>query len=275
MNKNCCIIRNTFNDRSVFLQISLEYQESAELCEDFETYIFIDRHPKNGYNKEYEENPIINKYKKIVFDSHKGRKSLYLAIDYIFSNFDYDYVIAIEDDVIISKDYLKICNQLILDNFLEKNGNLLYFHIGAWEKPKGDLNKIIESVASSRSILINRTKFDAIKEYVYLNNTSFNKGNDYVIKQILQDKKMVTAAPEYNRHGHFGVYGWSSSGELDYDDRASVFKDKELEEIYKILKDNCLNKEGLLKLNSNKNLSYFWDFDPATDFSKLIYPKLC
>jgi len=270
-----CIVRNTFGDRSAFLQISLEYQQEADLANNFDTYIFIDPHPDYGYDEEYENNIIINKYKKIVFDSHKERKSWYAAVDYMFSNFDYDYILTIEDDVIISKDYLKICNQIIDDNFLENNGNLLYFHIGAWEKPKGNPNKIVKSKASSRSVLINRTKFNVIKDFARINSCDFNKGNDNIIRDILESKQMLTIAPEYNRHGHFGVYGWSSFGvKRDISGKKDLFKNMDYNEVYKLLKSNCLKKEGLLKLNLNRSPRYFWDFDPNIYYENLIYPKL-
>lgn len=272
---NLCILRNTFGDRSAFLQISLEYQEEAFLSDTLDTYIFVDPHPDYGYDKDYEQNKVINKYKKIVFDSHKERKSWYYAIEYIFSNYDYEYVITIEDDVIISKDYLKICKQIIDDKFLENNGNLLYFHIGAWEKPKGNPNKILKSKASSRSVLINRKKFNVIRDFVHNNNCDFNKGNDNIIRDILESKQMLTIAPEYNRHGHFGVYGWSSSAiKRDISGKKNIFKDMSSNEVYGILKENCLSKEGLLKLNRGKSPRYFWDFDPNIDFENLIYPKL-
>lgn len=270
-----CLIRNTFGDRSAFLQISLEYQEKADLSDALETYIFIDPHPEYGYDEEYIKNKVINNYKKIIFDSHKERKSWYSAVDYIFSNFDYEYVVSIEDDVIISKDYLKICKQIIDDKFLENNGNLLYFHIGAWEKPKGNPNKIVKSKASSRSVLINRKKFNVIKNFAELNYCDFNKGNDNIIKEVLESKQMLTIAPEYNRHGHFGVYGWSSFGvKRDISGKKNIFNNMNHKEIYDLLKESCLNKDDLLKLNHNRNPRYFWDFDPNINFEKLIYPKL-
>lgn len=269
---NACVIRNTYGDRSALLRLSLEYQEQAEQPKELETFIFIDPNPEFGISKDYEHS-FFDKYQKIIFEDHKERRSWYLAVDYVFENYDFEYVISIEDDIIISKDYLKICDKIINDNILNKHENVLYFHIGAWEEPKGDVNKIVYSGASSRSILIDRNKFKIIKDHV--NSIEKNKkiGNDALIKNILDSKKMRTIAPQYNRHGHFGIYGWSSTGVgADINGQKSIFeKEMNHEQLYNLLKQNCLSGDELLKLNKYKNPKYFWDFNPDIYFEKLIY----
>lgn len=271
---NLCLIRNTFGDRSSFLRISLEYQQKAYQCFDnVQTFLFIDPHPEYGVSSGFNHHDL-NRYPKIVFENHKERKSWYLATKYIFDNYDYEYVLSIEDDVIISYDYLKICYQIINDSVFDKFNNILYMHAGAWEKPKGNPNLIIGSSASSRSILINRNNFNLIRKTIEsFKQYSSKTGNDYIMSKILQNNNMKTIAPQYNRHGHFGIYGWSSSGvHRDNIGKKRVFE-KEItdQEMYDILKDSCLSKDKLLKLNLNKNEKYFWDFDPNINFTNLKY----
>lgn len=271
---NICIIRNTFGDRSAFLKISLEYQNIAyQPINNIQTFLFIDPHPENGVSKGFNDD-YLNQYPKIIFENHKERKSWYLATKYMFDNYNYEYILSIEDDIIISYDYLKLCNQVICDKILDNHDNILYMHPGAWEEPKGDINLIVGSAASSRSILINRKKFKIIRDVLESSKQYSSKtGNDYVISKILQNNKMKTIAPQYNRHGHFGIYGWSSSGiHRDNIGKKRVFE-KEItdQEMYDILKDSCLSKDKLLKLNLNKNEKYFWDFDPNINFTNLKY----
>jgi len=271
---NICIIRNTFNDRSSFLKLSLEYQQSAiQPTHAFPTFIFLDPHPEYGLSKSYNDE-YINKFPKIVFENYKNRMSWYLATKYMFDNYQFDYILSIEDDVLISKDYLLMCEQVVKDDILNKKENALYFHIGAWEEPTGDPNKIVYSGASSRSILINRNKFSVIQDHM-LGNTEHNPkiGNDAMITQILKSHNMRTIAPKCNRHAHIGIYGWSSNGvHADNRGKSSVFDNGISDnELYLILKRSCLHKNKLLELNQQKNPQYFWDFNPDINFTQLVY----
>jgi len=270
-----CIIRNTFGDRYPFLRLSLEYQEKAQCLYNTETFIFIDPHPQNGISSDY-NNSFLNNYIKIEFENHKARYSWYLATKYMFNNYQYEYVLSIEDDIIISRDYLLMCDDIMKSKILEQENNVLYFHIGAWEKPHGDINKIISSGSSSRSILIHRSKFGIIENFIninYKNQNNMKIGNDSILNSLLKEKNMRTIAPEYNRHGHFGIYGWSSSGvHADYDGQKSIFEEViDSESLYETIKDACLDGSKLMHLNRNKNPRYFWDFDPNVQFEKLEY----
>ena len=278
---NICIVRPTYYDRSAMLQLSLEYQKEAEYSHKFETYIFVDPHKKNGIISDYDK-AITDEYKRINWKQNSGKYSWYDSVKYMFDNTDYEYVLSIEDDVLISKDYLRMCEQLALhDGALSKDDNILYFHSGAWEKPKGNPNKIVRSGVSSRSILINRKKFQIIKKWVeeQKNRQDFDhvwsiKDNDHMINNILKDHNMTTIAPENNRHGHIGIYGWSATAvrKISHDGQSALFeKPLTHEELYSLLKENCLSGSKLIELNQNKNPNYFWDFDPNINFTKLEY----
>jgi hypothetical protein len=148
----------------------------------------------------------------------------------------------------------------------------LYFHIGAWEKPKGNKNTIVRSSASLRSALIGRDKFFKYVDNFYKENTDI-RGFDLDLQDILNANNLNSIAPVRNRHGHFGVYGWSSNG-IHGDERGqdSIFESKiSHEKLYNILKKICLSKSKLLKLNNNTNPSYFWNFNPNIEFSKIEY----
>jgi hypothetical protein len=274
MNTNICIIRQTYYDRSAMLQLSLEYQAEATCSEDFETYVFVDPHPEYGIVSDYDK-VITDGYNRINWSKNNGRLAWYYAVDYIFNTTNYDYVISIEDDVLISKDYLILCNQLYYDSALAKDDNILYFHIGAWEKPKGNVNKIIRSKSSNRSSMINKFKFKKyIKPYYsVLINDKIKYGIDTQLQNLLNNHNMITIAPETNRHGHIGIYGWSANHiHHNAEGQSSLFK-KSLthEQLYCLLKKNCLSGEGLRELNKNRNPTYFWDFDPNINFTKLEY----
>jgi hypothetical protein len=271
-NTSICIVKPTYYDRSAMLQLSLEYQQEAEHSDKFETYIFVDPHKEHGIVSDYDK-VITNEYKRINWSKNSGKYSWYDSVKYIFDNTDYQYVLSIEDDVLISKDYLRMCEQLALhDGALAKDDNILYFHIGAWEKPKGNPNKIVRSTASIRSCLISRFKF---LKYVkpYYDSIKEIKGLDLDLKNILVNNNMTTIAPETNRHSHIGIYGWSANHTHgDNRGQLSLF-DKSLthEQLYCLLKENCLSGGKLLELNQNKNPYYFWDFDPNINFTKLEY----
>ena len=265
------IVRNTFHDRSAFLQLSLEYQKLADLSDTIKTFVFVDPHTVNGYVEDY-DSVITDDLKRINFDNNVGKLSWYTAVKYIFDNYDYDHVISIEDDIIVSKDYLRMCFKIIEYSVLEKHDDILYFHIGAWEKPKGDKTKIVRSSASLRSALIGRDKFFKYVDKFYKENTEI-RGFDLDLQDILNANNLTAIAPIYNRHGHFGVYGWSSNG-IHGDDRGqnSIFESKiSHEKLYNILKKSCLSKLKLLKLNNNMNPGYFWNFNPDIEFSEIEY----
>jgi hypothetical protein len=270
MNTNLAIVRNTFGDRSAFLQLSLEYQNEADLNNQIKSFIFVDPHPENGFSDDF--NKVINKkYKRINFEQHQGKLCWYSAVKHMFDNYNYDYILSISDDVIISKDYLKMCMQIIEDKVLN-NQTILCFHPGAWDKPKGDVNKIVRSSASSNSILITREKFKLIETFVKENAPTM-VDNNHMLSEILNHKGMTTIAPEYNRHSHFGIYGYTVNGKHgNLDGQSSVFtKEKTHEQIYELLKKSCLKGKKLSNLNKNQNPRYFWDFDSNIGFETLKY----
>lgn len=268
-NTNICIARPTYYDRSAMLQLSLEYQKDATNSEDFETYVFVDPHTEYGIVSDYDK-VITDQYTRIDWSKNSGKYSWYDAVKYIFDNTNYDYVLSIEDDVLISKDYLRLCNQLYHDKALTKDDNILYFHVGAWGNFVGDVNKIVRSRASSRSIMIYKKKFEIVKNWIKQQKII---DNDHMISDILRCHKMTTIAPKVNRHAHIGIYGWSANNiHGDKGGQISLFeKPLTHKELYLLLKENCLSGTGLRKLNKNKNSKYFWDFDPNINFTKLKY----
>ena len=149
---------------------------------------------------------------------------------------------------------------------------ILCFHAGAWDKPKGDKNNIVRSSASSNSILITREKFKLVEDFVKENALNMID-NNHMISEILNNKEMTTIAPEYNRHSHFGIYGYTVNrkhGNLE--GQSSVFsKNKSHEDLYELLKKSCLKGKKLASLNKNQNPRYFWDFDSNVDFDTLKY----
>lgn len=270
-NTNICIVRTSFYDRSPLLRLSLDYQNTTHLNDNFDTWFFLDPHPEYGVDSSYDT--LLSNYQyRIDWPEHVGKYCWYKAVEYIFEHTSYEYVISIEDDIIISKDYLKLCHQLTLDNNLlnQMNNNILYFHIGAWQKPRGNPNKIVRSSACSRSILIHRSKFDIIRQWQQNHEID---DNDQMISSLLNHHKMTTIAPEMNRHGHFGIYGWSSNGvHMDIRGQKAVFEhgiDKN--DLYTLLQQNCTVGAKLLELNQYKNPEYFWDFDVNIDFDNLFY----
>lgn len=272
MNKsqNIAVVRSTYYDRSAMLQLSLEYQKNAENSDKFQTYIFVDPHQISGYSADYDK-VITDKYIRINWPRNSGKYNWYDSVKWAFDNTDYDYILSIEDDILISKDYLILCEQLCQDRALDKDDSILYFHIGAWEKPKGNPNKIVRSGASSRSILINRKKFKIIEDWLKNNINIID--NDNMIFDILKYHNMITIAPETNRHGHIGIYGWSANNiHSNVNGQISLF-DRKLshEELYTLLKSICLSGEDLKALNRNKANNYFWDFDSNINFTKLQY----
>jgi hypothetical protein len=270
MNTKLAIVRNTFGDRSAFLQLSLEYQNEAELNSKIKSFIFVDPHPINGYSDDFDK--VINKkQKRINFEQHQGKLYWYSSIKHMFDNYEYNYILSIADDVIISKDYLKICNQIMEDKVLD-NQTIFCFHAGAWDKPKGDKNNIVRSSASSNSILITREKFELVKAFVKENAPNM-VDNNHMISEILNSKGMTTIAPEYNRHSHFGIYGYTVSGKHgNLEGQSSLFsKNKSHEDLYELLKKSCLKGKKLASLNKNQNPRYFWDFDPSIDYDLISY----
>jgi hypothetical protein len=264
VDEKIAIVRPTYYNRSAMLKLSLEFQEAAELSDTFKTFIFVDPNPIHGYDKEYND-VISSKYYRINWPRNSGKYSWYDSVKYIFENTSYNYILSIEDDIIISKDYLRLCKQVVeIDNILDFDNNILNLHIGSWEKPKGNPNKIVRSGASIRSMLINRSKFYRYVETFYKNKTSNNiSGFDLDIKTILDQNNLITIAPEMNRHGHFGIYGWSAS--------KAETKDINHHELYEKLKTNCLNGKSLQSLNNNYVNHYFWDFNPNISFDNIEY----
>jgi hypothetical protein len=266
VSEQIAIVRTTYYNRSAMLRLSLEFQEEAELNGTFDTFIFVDPNSSNGYDKEYND-VINNKYYRVNWPRNSGKYSWYDSVKYMFENTSYNYILSIEDDIIISKDYLRLCKQVVeVDKILDIDNNILNLHIGAWEKPKGNPNKIVRSGSSIRSILINRFKFYKYVDTFYKNKTLDNiSGLDLDIKTILDQNNLTTIAPEMNRHGHFGIYGWSASKVK------TEIENMNHQELYEKLKTNCLDGKSLQRLNNNYVNHYFWDFDPNIAFNTTEY----
>jgi hypothetical protein len=266
VDEKIAIIRTTHHDRSAMLRLSLEFQQEAELSDTFKTFIFVDPHPIYGYDKEYND-VINNTYFRFNWPRHLGRYSWYDSVKYMFENTSYDYILSIEDDIVVSKDYFRLCKRVAeVDKILNMDNDILNLHIGAWEQPKGNPNKIVRSQSSSRSILINRFKFYKYVDTFYRYQKKENiQGLDLDVQTILNINNLTTIAPEMNRHGHFGIYGWSASK------NKTETKNMNHQELYEKLKKNCLDGKALQNLNHNYVNHYFWDFNPNISFDNIEY----
>lgn len=269
---SACVVRTTFNDRSPFLQLSLDYQKLADYSDSLDTYIFVDPHPQHGYTTEYNK-IITHPYKRINWPRNSGIYSWYDSVKYIFDNTNYEYIITIEDDIIVSNDYFRLCLEIINSNILLKQNDILYFHIGAWEQPKGDKNLIVRSSASLRSSLINRQKFFQYIVPFYAQDDVAISGLDLDIQTILKLNKLTAIAPQMNRHAHIGVYGWSSTGHHASDKGKNhlLSKYRDHQNLYNYLSKICFDRDKLLELNQYGNPDYFWDFDPNINFSHIQF----
>jgi hypothetical protein len=264
------IVRNTFNDRAVFLKISKEYQEAAAFSDHLETFVFVDPHPEGGISSEYDQ-VIPEDWKRINFEHNVGSFSWYKSLKHVFENHDYDHLITMEDDVIVSRDYFKMCLAVVNSGALERE-DVLFFHAGAWQKPEGPPGLIVRSSSSTRSTLIRREDFFRHIDAFYREGSAFS-GFDLDVQTILDSSKITSMAPKRNRHGHIGVYGWSSNGVCaDNRGQSSIFSSlPSFDEFYSVMKESCQDGQALLNLNGGKNPGYFWDFDPDMDFDRLDF----
>ena len=267
---NLAIVRNTFDDRAVFFKISKEYQETASFSDQFDNFVFVDPHPERGISQEYDQ-VIPENWKRTDFDRNVGVFSWYKSLKHVFENYHYDYLITIEDDVIVSRDYFKMCLAVVDSGALEKD-DLMFFHAGAWQKPEGAPDLIVRSSSSIRSTLIRREDFFRHVDAFYRKAPTVS-GGDLDVQTILDSSKITSISPKRNRHGHIGVYGWSSSGvHADNRGQSSIFPSRpSFDEFYSVMKKSCQNGQELLNLNGGKNSGYFWDFDPDMDFDQLEF----
>ena len=259
---NVGILRNSFWGRAPLLKLSLEWQEKCDGHEQFKTHVYVDPHNFWGFTKK-EFNLVTKDYK--VFPARQNRRSWTVATQELFSSYPYEYILSIEDDVILSKDYFKLCLKLIESEEFHRD-DVLYFHPGGWMSPKGDKNLIITSGISSRSILIQREKFFKYVWPAFLRNSKI-KTSDMFLGEIKERNELKVLTPQYNRHGHFGVWGFSANAIFDFSQgRRQIFPGMDFYKIYEILKDSCLSGEKLRRLNQGRNPRYFWDFDPNVMF---------
>jgi hypothetical protein len=266
---NIAIVRNTFDDRAVFFKVSKDYQDAAFFSDQFDNFVFADPHPERGISFEY-DHVIPADWKRINFEYNVGVFSWYKSLRHVFENYDYDHLITIEDDVILSRDYFKMCLAVVNSGVLEKD--VLFFHPGAWQKPDGDPNLIVRSSSSIRSTLIRRENFFKYVDAFYREATTVS-GGDLDVQKILDSSNITSISPKRNRHGHIGVYGWSSSGiYADNRGQSAIFSSRpSFYEFYSVMRESCQNGQALLNLNGGKNSGYFWDFDPDMDFDRLEF----
>ena len=129
--KNIAIMR-TACERPAMLKLSLEYQAKADLSDEFTTYLYLDRPKKNAdsiINKNKEVLSGFNNKKEIVtrpcnFNINKN----YLEACRDLFGAGFQYVLAMEEDTIISKDFFRLCEKVIDSGYL--SGSISTFLAG-------------------------------------------------------------------------------------------------------------------------------------------------
>ena len=267
------------------LRLSLEFQQKNWCQDKFMTFFFID-HSDNR-----EVMPIINAYsqpKTII--SRQARLDLtpniLEAYKWTFANVKTDYVAIIEDDTIVSQDWLKMMLW-----FAENNRDETVMALVAGDlldkKLSGDKNvvKCIDRYYSCASI-VSRTMFEhhvlphCNEEYYKANNAGKDKYLRKYFPGILEAQlldqmglfrrakmknKLKVICPVFRRFGHIGVYGRFHG--------KSSLEQMKTEQRYEVLKKACYSQVELEKWASLKT-GNFVDFEPNTDFGKeMIYQK--
>jgi hypothetical protein len=182
-----------------------------------------------------------------------------------------DFILSVEDDVLLSHDFLEICHWAIRETEFAEHPKLLFLHAGAWAAPSGDRNLFLYSGPSSRAILLTREKFFRHIYHAFQKTRDPIASNDWFLSSILQGGRLAAVCPNHNRHAHIGVYGFSAAGkEQRFATRSSVFGDLSAQEITAKLRAVSLSQSGLLALNPTANPAYFWDFNPEGAFDPAL-----
>jgi len=270
------ILRPCFQ-RPEMLRLSLEFQRQNMCQSEFMTFFFAD----------YSANEEVMS----VLSTHKQDKAIIMrkerldltpnileAYKWLFANLSTNYVAIIEDDIIVSRDWLKM--MLFFINSLDKT-NVLALNAGDLRDKKlaGDKSVIKNNDwYFSCASIISREMFE---KYIlpHCKPEYYNNKDAYLRKHfpgMLEGKLLDQAGlfrrvrmrynlkvlcPVFRRFGHIGVYGRFQGG--------SPLYGKETQERYKILKNACCSQVELEKWVSQKT-GNFVDFEPNTDFGEDI-----
>ena len=271
------ILRPCWN-RPEMLRLSLEYQEKNLCGDQFKTYFFVD------YPQSEEVLSVIDNYngnKEVIL--RKARLDLtpniLTAYRYLFGDLKANYVAIIEDDIIISKDWLKMVLWFTENDCDE---NVLAFNAGTLMDKKcvGDMSKLkyIDWYYSCASV-ISKRMFDkymlphCCEEYYNNKDIYLRKNFPGILEGKLLDQAglfrrvrmkndLKILCPVFRRFGHIGVYG-RFQGE-------SPFEKLSTEERYNVLKKICHSGEELSKYIKCQT-GNFVDFEFDTDFNKGMF----
>lgn len=309
------IVRTVFQ-RPVLLKLSLEAQCKAIGVENTETFFFVDVSKdavfvKNNEIKKdtLEKNlEIINEYKynksTVVRETNFGvNKNTFEGWKYVFDNYDDNFLIHIEEDALISNDFIKLCQYCIDKKWIKEN--CFGVAAGTYHVNKGDMKQNLQLVGygggfCGRLHLIPRWSFDKLirphlsedySDWKYIYgcykdfidnhcNGAFNHlnpnggwiGADVLLSVLWRKHKCTSIVPVRTRYGYVGVF-WNYrkyGGTVEL----NTF---EYEEQYKILKDALVNASNFCKY-ANDAERRFWEWDGNVDFGDklvLINPNYC
>jgi hypothetical protein len=271
------ILRPCFQ-RPEMLQLSLEFQEQNQCQDKFMTFFFADN-PSDP-----EIIPILNKHaypKSIIMRGSRLdlTPNILEAYKWLFENIKTDFVAIIEDDIIVSQDWLKMMLWFARNN---KDENVMAFNAGDLRDKElaGDLQEIkyINWYYSCASI-ISRNIFEKYilphcKQEYYQNKDKYlRKHFPGILEGQLLDQAglfrririkhgLKVICPVYRRFGHIGVYGRFQRG--------SPLGDLATKERYEILKNACRSRKELEKWVEWKS-GNFVDFNENTDFNGQLH----
>ncbi len=276
---NRMILRPCYN-RPAMLKLSLELQEKAEGVQDYLTVFCVDDSEENEKNLE-----VIDDYrfsKKIIKrKEHFGlTKNILEGLKYCFEESKADYVTVIEDDCVISNDYLKYieyCSTHFYDDDVFAICSINYI-INSLKEDKTKVRKVawfyplsytIKKEVYDKYISPHVGKKQYYDDPISYLNTHFSEyqGRFYDVAGLFQRIRahfdLECIIPYVIRVNHIGVYGRNQGD--------SEFKELSFEEQYKILKSSYKSHNKLIKLTNNRYSNNFWDFNSnLLPFSYLV-----
>jgi hypothetical protein len=271
------ILRPCFQ-RPEMLQLSLEFQEQNQCQDEFMTFFFAD-HPAD-----IEIMPVLAAHSHpkaiIMRDARLDlTPNILEAYKWLFENIKTDYVAIIEDDIIVSQDWLKMMLWFAKNN---KDEKVMAFNAGDLRDKAlaGDLREIkyIDWYYSCAS-MVSRAVFEKYvlphsnQEYYKNKDTYLRKHFPGILEGQLLDQaglfrririkhNLKVVCPVYRRFGHVGVYG-RFQGE-------SPLGKYTTSQRYDVLKKACHSKTELERWAKWKS-GNFVDFNENTEFNGQLH----
>jgi hypothetical protein len=272
------IIVRTAWKRPAILKLSLESQMNADLFEDTKTIIFVD---KSSAQNTKDITDVINGFDadiEIVFrEEHYGvNKNPLEAFKYVYDKYGVEYLVLIEEDVLVAKDFFSLLKYCMDQGWFWKEKCMGM--VGGFDGDKWgtDINKIhLAKWFDTRLMALNKENFYKYVE-VHCNqeyyrtpmdyiNRCFNETKyytfDWLLGRLTQDNELFCIFPEIHRYGYIGVFGSGTS--------KSEIEQKSYQEQYEILKQSQYCASLLTKISAPNNQAIFRDFDPnikSTDY---------